>query len=57
MTRLFAQFHIKRHADGEWMLFRNGEIIAVLDTYAEAVERAEIEMNTIKESTDVAPPI
>jgi hypothetical protein len=36
-------FHIKRHADGEFALYKNGILIGVFDTYAEAQQRIEQE--------------
>jgi hypothetical protein len=41
------QFHIKRHACGDWMLFLHGNLIAQLPTYDEAMQRAEVEMNAM----------
>jgi hypothetical protein len=52
-----TSYHVKRHADGEWVLYCDGEIVGTFDTYAEAMERMKIEMSTIEESTDVTPPI
>jgi hypothetical protein len=41
------RIHIRRHADGEYQVLVDGQVIATLDSSSEATARAEVE--TIRE--------
>jgi hypothetical protein len=49
-------YHVKRHADTSWALYRDGVLIAVFDTYSEALQRLEAEKEQEQSKQTEVPP-